>query len=98
MRGYGGRFRYVFGSPVQKLPHRRVLAPFDFVFRADRTERTLIEHGDAVGNAERAWEFVGDHNDRHLQVLLEQKNQFVEFRGNDRIKSSRWFIEYEDFR
>src|ERR1700730_1295258 len=93
---YAGHLRYVFGYASEKLPHPRMLARLDLVLRADRTEGTLIEHGDTVCDAERARQFVGNDDDRHLQCFLDEQNQFIQLRGNDGIKPGRWLIEHKD--
>src|ERR1700683_2044898 len=95
---YAGHLRYVFRYAIEKLPHPRILARLDLVFRADRTERTLIEHGDAVCDAERARQFVSNDNDRHLHCFLDEQDQFIELRGNNGIKPRRWLIEHKNLR
>src|ERR1700758_3668557 len=87
----------VFGYTVKKLANTWILARLDFVFCTDRAEGTLIKHGDAVRDKKRARQFVGNNNDGHVEGVLEQQNQFIEFGGNNWVKPRRWFIEDEDF-
>src|SRR5579864_161970 len=88
----------VFGYTVKKLANTWILARLDFVFCTDRAEGTLIKHGDAVRDKKCTRQFVGNNNDGHVEGVLEQQNQFIEFGGNNWFKPRRWFIEDEDFR
>src|SRR5580704_14986635 len=88
----------VLGNAIKELANTWILARLELVFGTDRAEGTLIEHGNAVRDQECAWQFVGNHDDGHVEGVLEQQNQFVEFRGNDWVKPCRWFIEDQNFR
>src|ERR1700731_5498431 len=87
----------VLGNAVKELANMWILARLELVFCTDRTEGTLIKHGDAVRDKKCARQFVGNNNDGHVEGVLEQQNQFIEFGGNNWVKPRRWFIEDEDF-
>src|SRR5262249_54842623 len=95
--GYCGRFCHVPGNAIEKLADTWILARFYLVSRTHRAERTLIEHGNAIGDAERARQFMGDDDDSHLKCFLQEQNEFIEFRRDDGIKSRRGLVEHENF-
>src|SRR6266850_3568715 len=68
--GYRRRFRNIPGNTIEELSDSRICARPDFILRSNRAKRALVEHGDAVGDAERARHLVGDDNHCHLEGVI----------------------------
>ncbi len=66
--------------------------------RAGHEDFALIEHGDRIGDLERAFELVRHDDDRHAQRIAQAQDQLVELGRDDRIEARRRLVEEEELR
>src|SRR5262252_2106035 len=69
--GHGWRLGHVFWNAIQESANQRIPTSLDFFSCSDRTERALMQHGNAIGDTESAGHFMGDYNDGHVECLLQ---------------------------
>src|SRR6266436_4073987 len=60
----------VAGHTIQKLPDAGMFTLADLILSSYRQKRSLVEHRDAVGDAEGAGQLMSHHDHRHLERLL----------------------------
>ena len=57
----------------------------------------FVQHGNAIGDTERARQFMGDDNDRHLEGLLKKQNEFIQLGRDNGIQACRRLVENQNF-
>src|SRR5713226_4720043 len=85
-------------NPVKELPDAWMLSVFHLIFGSDREERSVVQHGNAIGDAEGTRQLMSHDDHGHLKSLLKKENQFIQFCRNNRVKPSGRFVEYENLR
>src|SRR5207302_3172940 len=81
-------------NPVKELPDAWMLAVFDVIFGSDRKESSVVQHGNAIGDAEGTRQLMSHDDHGHLESLLEKQNQFIQSCRNNRIEPSGTLGEY----
>jgi len=81
---------------VEELPHSWILVCAYFVFGAHCKQLSIEKHRDAVGDSEGAVHLMRNNKSRNLKSLLQKYDQFIEFRRDNRIKTSGRLIENKD--
>src|SRR5688572_15906955 len=71
---------------AHECAHQFVLAPFELRGRAAGDHLAVVQHAKLVSDVARAWNVVGDDDDRR-SPLLELHEQGVDFVSGDRIES-----------
>src|SRR5215467_6604197 len=72
--GYCGRARDVLRNTIEKVPDTGILAAPSLILSSNRDECSLVQHGNAVCNPERARHFVGHDDHRHSESTVQQEN------------------------
>src|SRR6267143_4767080 len=85
-------------NTVKELPDTWVLTVHDLVFGSDRKEPSVVQHGNAIGDAEGTRQLMSHDDHGHLKSFLKKENQFIQFCRNNRVKSSGRFVEYKNLR
>src|SRR6266849_93162 len=91
-------FPHLVRHTVKELPDARMLAVSDLILGSDCKESPVVQHGDAIGDAEGTWQLMSHDDHGHLECFLEKENQFIQFCRNNRIVSSGWLVEYKNLR
>src|SRR6202051_3405233 len=94
LRGLPHLVRY----PVEELPNTRMLTFLNLIFGSDSKESSVVQHGDAVGDAEGAWQLMSHDDHGHLESLLKKENQFIQFSRNNWIEPSGRLVKYKNLR
>src|SRR6266436_2639095 len=93
-----GGFSHLVRNSVKELPDAWMLGVFHLIFGSDREERSVVQHGNAIGDAEGTRQLMCYDDHGHLKSFLKKENQFIQFCRNNRVKSSGGFVEYKNFR
>src|SRR6267378_511022 len=85
-------------NSVKELPDAWMLTVLDLIFGSDREERSVVQHGNAIGDAEGTRQLMSHDDHGHLKSLLKKENQFIQLCRNNRVKPSGRFVEYKNLR
>src|SRR5215469_11465440 len=94
---YGSRIRQFLGNTIQEMANTRILIRLNLVLASNRDEGSLVQHRNTICDPEGARHFMGDDDHCHMKGLLQEQNEFIQFRGNNGIKPGRWLIEHQNF-
>src|SRR6267378_3320570 len=83
-------------NSVKELPDAWMLTVSDLIFGSDRQERSVVQHGNAIGDAEGTRQLMSHDDHSHLESLLKKKDQFIQFCRNNWIEPGGRFIEYKN--
>src|SRR5579864_6152218 len=89
---------WIFRYAVKELLHAGMFAGAYLVFCADREELSVDEHRDPVGDSESAGQLMSNNQCCYLKRFLEEDDEFVQFRRDNRIQARRWLVEDQDLR
>src|SRR5260370_7880099 len=64
-------------NPVKELPDAWVLTVLDLIFGSDREEISVVQHGNAISDAEGTRQLMSHADHTHPKTLLHNNNQFI---------------------
>src|SRR5262249_30120730 len=87
--GYCGCIRKVLGNAIEEVADPGILTRPNLVLSSNRAEDSLVQHRNTVCDPKGTRHFMGDDDYCHMKGLLQEKNEFIQFRCNKGVQPCR---------